>query len=146
MLRIGMLVAICAGLPGCASVEKAINDKAKEVIASRKIPEVKLTPEQVALLKKPAENSRVAWIKAGTQADGKVFACYVTLTPNSNIFGYRRKDFVSVQAGVFEGGDMFKELSTPLVEDHGFFECRDRGIDPPVRKVLRDRFDFSGNR
>lgn len=145
MLRIGMLVAICANLLGCAGVEKALNDKTKELIDARKIPEATLAPEQVALLKKPAENSQVVWLKAGTQADGKVFVCYITKTPTPNLYRTRYWDVVAVQAGVFEGDGAFKELSTPLLMDHGFFECRARGIDPPARKVLRNRFDFSGN-
>ena len=145
MFRIGMLAAVCAGLQGCAGVEKAINDRAKEIIDSQKIPDASLAPEQIARLEKLSDDSQVVWVKAGTQADGKVFVCYVTKTPQKNIWGKRLRDLVYVHAGVFEGVEAFKELSTQLLTDSGIYECRARGIDPPVRKVLRDRFDFSAN-
>ncbi|ARQ00687.1 hypothetical protein CAK95_17565 [Pseudorhodoplanes sinuspersici] len=145
MFRIGMLAAVCAGLLGCAGVEKAINDRAKEIIDSQKIPDASLAPEQVARLEKLSDDSQVVWVKAGTQADGKVFVCYVTKTPQINIWGKRLRDLIYVHAGVFERGDTFKELSTVLLRDSGLIECHARGIEPPVRKVLRDRFDFSTN-
>lgn len=140
-----MLAIICVSLLGCAGVEKAINDRAKEILDSQKIPDATLAPDQVVQLKKLSDESQVVWVKAGTQADGKVFVCYVTKTPQKNIWGRRLRDLIYVHAGVFEGADVFKELSTVLLTDSGIYECRARGIDPPVTKVLRNRFDFGGN-
>lgn len=43
-----------------------------------------------------------------------------------------------VHAGVFEESNSFKETVIPLLGDeYGFHECRDKGIDPPVRKVVK---------
>ena len=42
-----------------------------------------------------------------------------------------------VHAGIFEESNAFEESVIPLWSDeHGFYECRDKGIDPPVTKVV----------
>jgi len=143
MFRIFVLALLCAGLPGCAGIAKAVNDRADEIIDANKIPDASITPEQVALLKTLSEDSEVVWTKAGIQGDGKLFVCYVSKTPQKNIWGKRLRDLIYVHAGVFDSPDVFKELSTTLLRGSGWIECNGRGIRPPVRQVLRHRFDIS---
>ena len=145
MLRIGMIVALCASLLGCAGVAQSIREREKEIINSKKIPDATLAPDQVGLLKKLSDDSQVVWSKAGMQADGKVFVCYVTKTPQKNIYGKKLRDLVYVHAGVFESANTFNEISSVLLTDSGFIACREKGIDPPVKGVLRNRFDFTDN-
>jgi len=143
MLKLVAFVIVGAMLAGCsADQRRELEARAKAVIDARRIPEVELKSEQVALLKKPADNSRIVWGRAGRQADGKTFVCYVTSTPiPPNIFGQRRKDIVMVHAGAFGEDGSFKESAIPLLGEHGFYECHDKGIDPPVIKVRRNAFE-----
>jgi hypothetical protein len=60
-----LLATVCAGPSGCAGVEKAINDRAKEIIDSQKIPDASLAPEQIARLEKLSDDSQVVWVESG---------------------------------------------------------------------------------
>jgi hypothetical protein len=143
MLKLGFLLVFFSCLAGCsASAIKQINEKAQEVIESRKIPDAQLTPEQLNQLKMP-ENARLLWLKAGVQADGNTFVCYVSVTPNQKtVFGQSQPDLVTLHAGIFEGSNTFKDLALPLIGNrdplyaqHNNFQCLERGIVPPVKQV-----------
>ncbi len=88
MFRFGILVAVCGSLLGCAGMGKAINERAKEIIDSSKNSgrDTRAQPDHAAE-KTLRTRSEVVWVKAGMQADGKIFVCYVTKTPRKNIWG-----------------------------------------------------------
>ena len=89
MFRIIACLSAGLALAGCANLEKmAAEGRAiqKAQIEAAKIPEVQLTPAQLAALTVTREGARVAWVRAGIQKeDGKTFAC-VVLASGQNTF------------------------------------------------------------
>lgn len=145
MIRVVATVAGCIALAGCTGdALRELEAKQRAEIDARRIPDVALMPAQTTLLKKPSDRSRIAWVRAGTQSDGKIFVCYVTSTPppptiwgsDKTIFGESRPEVIQVHSGTFEANGTFKANESLLIDDVHFHDCRSRGINPPVRAVL----------
>jgi hypothetical protein len=106
------------------------------MLDANKIPEVQLTPEQIAALTAKIPHihraeMQVAWVGAGRQNDGTIFVCYVTKAPDL----FRLKDYIGVHTGTFEADGSFKPSAVPLLgEGNPVQNCWAKGFSPPVRQ------------
>jgi hypothetical protein len=134
MSRIIPLLIACAALAGCSMPKEWVAEmeaKKKAQLEAAKIPEVQLTPAQLAALTVTRDRMTVAWVRAGIQKeDGKTFACAV-LTAGQNTFWTKKS--VVVITGTFEPDGSFSNKYNILIgEQDPIGNCRRKGFDPPV--------------
>jgi hypothetical protein len=135
MFRFAVIVAAAMILAGCSELARQAQEAKRKEIEAAKIPEVKLTPAQVAALTVTRERMRVVWVGAGLQKeDGKTFACAVLAPINPPALG--NKDSVAVITGTFEPDGSFSNKYNIIIgEQDPIGNCQRKGFDPPVRTV-----------
>jgi hypothetical protein len=114
---------------------KELQAKEQASLDALKIPEVALSQEQIAAIKKPSDESSLAWVSAGTQKDGTTFVCYVSSTPHKSIFGQTQKPIIQVHAGSFDSSGAFRSHAVPFMADAQYTECILNGMKPPVTRT-----------
>ena len=134
MFRFVGVVAIAMALTGCTELAQRAMEAKRKAIEEARIPEVKLTPAQVAALTVTREHSRVVWVRAGIQKeDGKTFACVVLASKNPSA---GQEDRVYVITGTFEPDGSFSNRYNIIIgEQHPIQNCESHGFQPPVREV-----------
>ncbi len=134
MFRFIGVAALATMLASCAQLHQQAMEAKRKALEEASIPEVKLTPAQVAALTVTREHSKVVWVRAGIQKeDGKTFACVVLarIVPSAS-----NKDQVEVITGTFEPDGSFSNRYNIIIgEQHPIQNCQSRGFDPPVREV-----------
>lgn len=135
MFRVISILIAATALAGCGGGAE-IRARQQAMIDANKIPEVQLTPEQIATLKANSAHMRkdlvqIAWVGAGRQNDGTIFVCYVTKAPDL----LHLKDTILVATGVFQIDGSYKPSSVPLLgEGNPVVNCQLKGFSPPVRQ------------
>ena len=135
MFRVVVIVTSALILTGCSELAKQAREAQRKSIEEAKIPEVQLTPAQVAALTVTRERLKVVWVRAGRQKeDGKTFACAVLAPITSPAWG--NKDSVAVITGTFEpDGSFSNKYNIVIGEQDPIGNCHRKGFDPPVHTV-----------
>lgn len=135
MFRTIPILIATAALAACGGGAE-LRARHQAMVDANKIPEVQLTPEQIATLKANSEHLRkdlvqVAWVGAGRQNDGTIFVCYVTKAPDL----LHLKDTILVATGIFQADGSYKPSAVPLLgEGNPVVNCQAKGFSPPVRQ------------
>jgi hypothetical protein len=135
MFRIVSILIAATALAGCGGGAE-FRARHQAMLDANKIPEVQLTPEQIAALKANSAHIRkdlvqIAWVGAGRQNDGTIFVCYVTKAPDL----FHLKDTILVSTGTFQADGSYKSSAVPLLgEGNPVQNCWAKGFSPPVRQ------------
>lgn len=135
MFRIILILIATMALSACGG-QAEFRAQHQAMLDANKIPEVQLTPEQLATLKANSAHIRkdltqIAWVGAGRQNDGAIFVCYVTKAPDL----FHLKDVIGVYTGTFQADGSYKPSAVPLLgEGNPVHNCWAKGFSPPVRQ------------
>jgi hypothetical protein len=135
MFRIISVLIATTALAACGGGAE-FRARHQAMVDANKIPDVQLTPEQIATLKANTplirrDEIQIAWVGAGRQNDGTTFVCYVTKTQDL----FRVQEHIGVYTGAFQADGSFKPSAVPLLgEGNPVHNCWAKGFSPPVRQ------------
>jgi hypothetical protein len=135
MVRFALLLLVCVPLVDSAHAGWLDDLKAKAaaeraaMIKANKIPPVRLSQKQTAQLPGAKnEGSKIVWVGAGRQKDGKIFVCHVSIG--------KKRGYVSLLAGTLEADGSYQR--TTGSKEGTLRACWEHGFEPPV--TIRRRF------
>jgi len=140
MFRFAIILIATAALGGCGGGSGVAELRAQHqaMLDANKIPEVQLTPQQMATLKTNSAHMRkdevqIAWVGAGRLKDGTIFVCFVTKAPDL----LHLKDVIQVSTGTFQADGSYKPSAAPLIgESNSLGNCWAKGFSPPVEQRI----------
>lgn len=135
MLRIISILIAGASLAACSGLQAEVAARHQAMLDANKLPDVQLTPEQIATLKANTpyinkDGLQIAWVGAGRQNDGAIFVCFVT--KKRDLWGVG--DIIGVYTGTFQTDGSFRPSAVPLLgEGNPVHNCWAKGFSPPVQ-------------